>query len=226
MGLHLIPNNLNIDFVGIRRISYVLSIVLILAGAVSLAIKGGPRYGIDFAGGTVAQIKFQHSIQEDALKKALEEIGHPGLVVQSFGNDGGFTYLIRVSSTDAKSSEIRDDILAALDKNTPGNPLEIQRLESVGPKVGADLRSKAVEAMYFATLIIAIYISGRFEHRWVVAALMAASLAGGMYLPEVSTVRERVWLMLRLMMVESFSPLQLCRFSRMRSYTMMVSFSE
>ena len=188
MGLHLIPNNLNIDFVGIRRISYILSILLILAGAISLAVKGGPRYGIDFAGGTVAQIRFQHSIQEDTLKKALAEIGHPGLVVQSFGNDGGFTYLIRVSSTDAKSSEIRDDILAALDKNTPGNPLEIQRLESVGPKVGADLRSKAVEAMYFATLIIAIYISGRFEHRWVVAALMAASLAGGMYLLELAGV--------------------------------------
>ena len=185
MGLHLIPNNLNIDFVGLRKISYILSIVLILAGVVSLASNGGPRYGIDFAGGTIAQVRFQQPVTEDALKSALEETGHPGLVVQSFGNDRGLTYLIRVSSTDAKSSQIRDDILVALGKNLPDNPFELQRLESVGPKVGADLRSKAVEAMYFATLIIAIYISGRFEHRWVAAALMAASLAGGMYLLEL-----------------------------------------
>lgn len=185
MGLHLIPNNLSIDFVGMRRISYILSILLILAGAVSLGMRGGPRYGIDFAGGTIAQVKFEKAIEEDAIKAALEKIGHPGLVVQSFGNDGGHTYLIRVSSTDAKPSQIRDDILKALDENTPGNPLELQRLESVGPKVGADLRSKAVEAMYFATLLIAIYISGRFEHRWIVAVLMAAALAGGMYLLEL-----------------------------------------
>ena len=56
------------------------------------------------------------------------------------------------------------------------------RLESVGPKVGADLRSKAVEALYYAVLLIAIYISGRFEQRWFVAAAMAVGLAGSMYL--------------------------------------------
>ncbi len=75
MGLHLIPNTLNIDFVGIRRISYILSILLILAGVVSFAVKGGPRYGIDFAGGTIAQVKFAQPVQEQALKDALSASG-------------------------------------------------------------------------------------------------------------------------------------------------------
>ena len=68
----------------------------------------------------------------------------------------------------------------------PGIAYDIVRLESVGPKVGADLRSKAVEAMYFATLFIAIYISGRFEQRWFVAGLMAAALLAGMYLLDMA----------------------------------------
>ncbi len=185
MGLHLVPNNLNIDFVGIRKISYIISIVLILAGVASLAVKGGPRYGIDFAGGTVAQIKFQKPVADGVLKSTLDDLKLPGLVVQSYGDDGGLSYLVRVSSTDISGSVLREQLTSLLAAKLAGNPVDIQRLESVGPKVGADLRSKAVEAMYFATLLIAIYISGRFEHRWLIAALMAGGLAGGMYLLEM-----------------------------------------
>ncbi len=185
MGLHLVPNNLNIDFVGIRKVSYVVSVLLILAGLCSLALKGGPRYGIDFAGGTIAQIKFEKSIQEDTLKTALDDIKQPGLVVQRFGDDADNSFLVRVPSTDVSGTELREQLAAVLKQRFADNPMDLQRVESVGPKVGADLRSKALEAMYFATLLIAIYISGRFEHRWMIAALMAGGLAGGMYLLEM-----------------------------------------
>ncbi len=185
MGLHLVPNNLNIDFVGVRKIAYALSILLILAGVISLAVKGGPRYGIDFAGGTIAQVKFEKPIADEKLKDILDSLQLPGLVVQSYGDDGGHSYLVRVSNTDISGTVLRDKVTTVLAEKLSDNPVDIQRLESVGPKVGADLRSKAVEAMYFATLLIAIYISGRFEHRWVVAALMAGGLAGGMYLLEM-----------------------------------------
>ena len=57
----------------------------------------------------------------------------------------------------------------------------IQRLEMVGPKVGADLRTKALEAMFYAILLITIYISGRFEYRWWAAGFMAGGLALAMY---------------------------------------------
>ncbi len=181
MGFHLIPNDLSIDFVGIRRISYIVSVVLILAGVASMIVKGGPRYGIDFAGGAVVQIKLEKPVDDETIKKNLEGADLPGLVVQSFGDDNT-SYLIRVSSTESDTSEkIRNLVAGTLAEKLAGNKVEIQRLEMVGPKVGADLRAKAMEAMYFATLLIAIYVSGRFEQRWMAAVIMAAVLGGGMY---------------------------------------------
>ena len=182
MGLHLIPNDLSIDFVGMRKISYFLSLAVFAACVAALIIGGGPKYGIDFAGGTIAQVKFAKAANEESLKTVLDGLDQSGLVVQRFGDDGGHSFLIRVSSTDTGSSEFRESLTALLSEKMKDNPVEIQRLESVGPKVGADLRSQAMEALYFATLLIAIYISGRFEQRWFVAAAMAGGLAGGMYL--------------------------------------------
>ncbi len=182
MGLHLIPNNLNIDFTGRRKLFYTLSAVLLVVCIGALVIGGGPKYGIDFAGGTIAQVKFEKPVDAETLKAALDGLGQSGLVVQRFGDDGGLSYLIRVPDTQTSSPELRASISRTLGESLPDNSVDIQRLESVGPKVGADLRAKAVEALYFATLIIVIYISGRFEQRWFVAAAMAAGLAGAMYI--------------------------------------------
>ena len=181
MGLHLIPNDLNINFTGARKIFYALSASVLLVCLAFLIIDGGPKYGIDFAGGTVAQVKFEKPVTAENLKDALVGMNEPGLVVQGFEDDGQ-SFLIRVPDTTTSSTELRASILGLLGEKIAENPVDIQRLESVGPKVGADLRSKAVEALYFATLLIAIYISGRFEQRWFVAAAMAGGLAGSLYL--------------------------------------------
>ncbi|MDL2306492.1 protein translocase subunit SecF [Desulfovibrio sp. OttesenSCG-928-C06] len=180
MGLHLIPNNLNINFVGLRKVSYCISIVLILVGLASLAIKGGPSFGIDFAGGTVVQIKFDQQLSDAELKKALADSDLPGLVVQSFGETSQ-DYLLRLSSNEDVSAQmVRDTVNAAFAQNLPGQTYEIQRLEMVGPKMGADFRTKALEALYLATLLMSVYISGRFEHRWGTALIMAVVLGGSM----------------------------------------------
>lgn len=182
MGLHLVPNNLNINFIGMRKAAAIFSLALLAVGLGALVLGGGPKYGIDFAGGTIVQVKFDQPANVEHIKTALEELKQPGLVVQRFGADDGGSYLIRFSTTETSSTEFREGIIRVLSAEFPGNAVEIQRLEAVGPKVGADLRSKAVEALYFATLLIAIYISGRFEQRWFISALMAAGLAGSMYL--------------------------------------------
>lgn len=180
MGLHFIPYDLKIDFVGLRKIAYVVSILLILAGIASLIMKGGPRYGIDFAGGATIQVKFAQPISDEELKKSLGGSGLPDLVVQQFGNDNT-TYLLRISVGSETSSGLDQEVKEALDKQLGGASYEIQRMEMVGPKVGADLRGKAVEAIYFSILLIAIYISGRFEQRWLTAGLIACVLGGSMF---------------------------------------------
>ena len=180
MGLHLIRNDVNIDFIGFRKVSYIVSILLILLGLVSLAIKGGPRYGIDFAGGATVQIKFEQPVSDEELKKSLEDTELTGLVVQQFDTEGT-TYLLRISTVEESSSGISKAVSEALNTKLQGAGYEIQRLEMVGPKVGADLRTQAMEAMYFAILLIAIYVSGRFEHRWFTAGLIACVLGGSMF---------------------------------------------
>ncbi|MBI9078211.1 MAG: protein translocase subunit SecF [Pseudodesulfovibrio sp.] len=181
MGLQLIKPDTKIDFIGFRKIAFIISAVIIMAGLGSLVIKGGPKYGIDFAGGMIVQVKIDKDTNVDVVKDAMGGVNLPGLVVQTLGLEGDHEYLIRTSSSDISSQDVRTRVTDALTSNLDGAHFEIQRLEMVGPKVGADLRLKALEAMFYAVLLIAVYISGRFEQRWTAAAIMAAALASSIY---------------------------------------------
>lgn len=199
MGLSFVKYDTKIDFVGMRRIAYVLSVVVILIGFASIAMNGGLRYGIDFAGGAVVQVKFDKPVEDEAIKKSLASADLPGLSIQRFG-EGDEDYLIRISDTGSSADSIRQAVSAALQQNLKDVSFSVQRLEMVGPKVGADLRSKAVEALYYAVLLIAVYISGRFEQRWMASAVMAATLWGGMYLLSAIGLG-REWLVLVSLLV-------------------------
>ena len=176
MGLSIIKPDININFLGARRLFFIISLALVAVGLVSLIARGGPRYGIDFSGGIMAQLKFAQPMEADALRTALEKTGLADLTVQRMGVVGQNTeYMVRLSM-DISSTELRGRLNDGLNAALPGNAFEIQRIESVGAKVSADLKSQALEAMFYAVLLIAIYISGRFEHRWVTAAIMGAAL--------------------------------------------------
>jgi len=177
MSFHFIKPDTKVDFIGLRYYAFALSALMILVGMVSLGLKGGPRYGIDFAGGVIMQAKFDAATSLDKVKKALEDTNLPGLSLQQMGADKDKELLIRTSTTDDSSDATQKAVTAVLDKE--GAKYEFKRIEMVGPKVGEDLRGKALEAMYYAILLIAIYISGRFEQRWMAAALMAAGLFAG-----------------------------------------------
>jgi len=179
MSFHIIKPDTKINFIGLRYYAFALSALLILMGAVSLVMKGGPRYGIDFAGGVIIQAKFDAETKIDELKKSLEATNLPGLVVQQMGQVKDNDFLIRTSTMDGSSDAVKTTVVAALEKDLGGNKYTFKRIEMVGPKVGEDLRGKALEAMYFAILLVAIYISGRFEHRWMAAGIMAAGLFAG-----------------------------------------------
>lgn len=179
MFFELIPNDLKINFIGFRKKSCILSAMIILIGFMSLVYHGGLRYGIDFAGGATVQVKMSQPISDEELKKSLADAKLPGLAVQSFGTDGT-TYLLRISTVEETSTGINQQVQEALKNNLNGVGFEIQRLEMVGPKVGADLRAKALQAIYVAILITAVYISGRFEKRWFTAAGIAGVLAVSM----------------------------------------------
>lgn len=179
MSFSFIKHETNIDFIGFRYYAFAISALMIIIGGISLTMKGGPRYGIDFAGGVIIQAKFSAPAELDKVKKVLEATNLPGLVVQQMGQVKDNDFLVRTSTTDGSSEAVQKTVARALDEGFSGNKYEFKRIEMVGPKVGEDLRGKALEAMYFAILLIAIYISGRFEHRWMAAGLMAAGLFAG-----------------------------------------------
>ncbi len=179
MGLQIVRPDTQINFLKLRYGAFVFSALLILVSIVSLVFKGGPQYGIDFSGGMIIQIKFEQQTDLVQLRQSLEKTGLPGLVVQRFGMEGDNEYLIRTSALGLTSDAVRGDVQSILEQDFPGQMFEILRLEMVGPRIGAELRNQAMEALFYAILLVAIYISGRFEQRWLPAAIMAAGLTGG-----------------------------------------------
>jgi preprotein translocase subunit SecF len=100
--------------------------------------------------------------------------------VQRFGEKNENEFLIRTQGLTETSEGFTTHLQDKL-KSATGSEVEIRRVEMVGPQVGKDLREKALLAMFYALLFITIYISGRFEFKWMISGIMAAALAGALY---------------------------------------------
>lgn len=179
--MQIIKPDINLDFIGKSKIAFTVSLVMIIVSISSLLIHKGPRYGIDFAGGTLIQIKFLEPVNIKDIKSGLAAIDLENSSVQLFGDQQENEYLIRTDISAVTSQGFSLKVQEAL-KSAVGQDAEIRRVEMVGPQVGEDLREKALFAMFYALLFITIYISGRFELKWERSAVMAAALMGGVYL--------------------------------------------
>ncbi len=178
--MQFIKPNININFIGRRKVAFVFSIIMLTVSIGSLILHGGPKLGIDFQGGTLIQIKFVDPVGIDAIKSGLNQVGLGKSSVQQFGEQQDNEYLIRTESSAMTSEGFTSDVKQALDNET-GSAAEIRRVEMVGPQVGQDLREKALFAMFYALLFITIYISGRFELKWLLSGVVAVALIGAVY---------------------------------------------
>jgi preprotein translocase subunit SecF len=243
----------NFDFLGKKWPFITLSLILTVAGLVSLAVKGGPRYGIDFTGGALIDVNFIKRPPADAIRSAIRKRVSGGIEVQEISNSQ--EVLISTEGRDERALDVvRHDMIAALNEsfgeksdklginttgqaaladrlrdpiqragipmsedqlqalskaillyrddtqrsglvrnldelsNVPGvtppilavikqecvvDPFGIRRVEIVGPKIGADLRSQAIRVVLYALLAMLIYIAFRFEWIYGVAAVIA-----------------------------------------------------
>jgi preprotein translocase subunit SecF len=180
--MEFIRPNINIDFIGRRKMAHLISGTLILLTILLLIFRGGPNYGVDFAGGILIQTRFVHPITPDEIREALKSIAMEDSIIQEFGEKGELEYLIRVNKTDIELGGLSGKVKKSLDSMFGEENVEIRRVEMVGPKVGKDLREKALFAIFYALLFMVIYISGRFEYKWTMSIIMAASLALGVYI--------------------------------------------
>jgi SecD/SecF fusion protein len=155
----------NINFIGMRKLAYIISAVIIASGVVSFAMRGGKNFGIDFTGGALQQYKFKNPIDAEEIRTPLREIGHADAIIQQFS--GNREVIIRTMR------DISKELSATFKERFERGSYDLVRMERVGPAVGEDLRRKALLALFYAIIGICIYISFRFEFRFAIAAIIA-----------------------------------------------------
>jgi len=159
--MELIKPGTNYDFIGKRKFTIWVSTIAILLSLGSIFFHGGLRYGVDFAGGILMQIRSLKAVDISEVRNALEAAGSKDAMVQKFGGENEF--LIRVEKTSENLEGISKTIQTSLQEQFKDRPLEIRRVEVVGPKIGKDLKTKAIWAVGLAFLGILIYVAWRFK---------------------------------------------------------------
>jgi len=170
--MEIIRPHTKIDFVGKNRIAVFISLVVIAVGMLSLLLKGGPEYGVDFAGGTLVQVRFDEPTRAGDIKEALAALQLSNITIQQFG-DKQSEFLIRTPETGGKTTQLAKRFEQEFKAYYGDDKFEILRSEMVGPQVGKDLRQKGVMALVYAMVGTLIYIAWRFEFRFAVAAVIA-----------------------------------------------------
>jgi preprotein translocase subunit SecF len=161
MSLQLIRPDINLDFVGKRYFFIALSTAINIA-AIVLLFTRGLNYGVDFAGGSVAQVEFTARTNGDAIRNALAPLDLGEVTVQDFGK-AGQSFLARFQAVKNIGS-LGSKLGTALDKAYGPNVAKVVRVESVGAKVGSDLRRKGFAAVILATIFMGVYIAIQFRH--------------------------------------------------------------
>ncbi|MGE5304151.1 MAG: protein translocase subunit SecF [Alphaproteobacteria bacterium] len=170
--MELIKPGTNIPFTRYRKIAVSVSTAVNLGVLILLLVKG-PNLGVDFAGGTMVQLKFSQKVAIAQIRQAMDKIKLGNAVIQNFGESGANEFLVRLDKSAVGIGALGEQIKNALTDQFGEGKFEIRRIESVGPKVGEDLRFRGVMSVLAATVMMGIYIWFRFELRFGVGAVIA-----------------------------------------------------
>jgi len=162
-----------IDFLGYKRLAAIISGILILAGVASIVAHNGLKYGIDFRGGTNVQIQFSTPPNLDQLRYFFAQNGMKNVVLQTFGDltDHEILLGLPINSPLGTGENLTSELRKILEPQHP--KLEIRRIETIGPKVGDELKISAVKAILIALGLVLLYITIRFQWRQGVSAIVA-----------------------------------------------------
>ena len=163
----------SIDFMGWRRYSFALSAVLLLLGVFALfqIWRGAANLGIDFAGGTAVQLKFERPVSIEKAREALLKTGLAEVELQEFSADNKL--LVRVKAKTTIEEKVADKVLEAFKQSFSDNPFVVDATTEIGPTVGQKLQKDAFIAICISMIGIILYVAARFEFRFGVAAAIA-----------------------------------------------------
>lgn len=162
--------NTHYNFLGKRKIFYAVSITIIVIGFTVLFTTKSIPLGIDFSGGTELQIKFDNPVDISELRSAMDDAGLTGMEIKTMGTQRDVLFRTPMQEEDQMVS---DKIQAGIKDKIPNNNFQVQRIDKVGPKIGAELRRNALFAVLFSLIAILIYLSFRFQFVFAVGAVIA-----------------------------------------------------
>ena len=175
-----------IDFLGARRFGFVISGALLLAGMISLFLQNGPKLGIDFTGGTRVMVKFDKSVEISSVRDALAIVEIEGETFDfskaeiKLERDKELGDLVSVrlpklpETVDDADEAVISKLFDTFPENVPDDIIEFKlSTDTIGPKIGSELRGKAILAIISSILMILIYVSIRFQFKFAIGAIAA-----------------------------------------------------
>ncbi len=159
------------DFMGRRTFAYVVSGVLLSVAILAILLRG-LNFGVDFTGGYTIEVGYQSAPDLDVVRDTLAAAELPDAVVQTFGTSTDVLIRMAPGAEQSNDAKVSDDVLAAL-ATTSDEPIDMRRVEFVGPQVGEELRETGGLAVLFALGAIVVYIWFRFEKKFSVGSVAA-----------------------------------------------------
>ncbi len=160
------------DFIRFRLVALGISWTVIAIGIASFIFHGGPNWGVDFSGGVMVQLRFNSPQPIDAIRAALDSVQLGDSTIQDFGG-AGTEFLVRLPVEVSETAGLSATLTRGLEEKFGKDAFEVLRVELVGPRVGRELRQRALLAVVFSTLLMGAYIWLRFEFRFGVGAAIA-----------------------------------------------------
>ena len=172
------------DFIKYWKTAVFGTIAFIALGLVLLGVHAARHNGqalnksVEFTGGTSVQLKFAQNAPADVVRSAVDQAGFSGSEVTSFGDASTSLVKAQPKEGDAAAQDaaaVGQRIAQVLNQRLPNNPVRVDKSESVGPRVGAELQTKAITAILISFIVTLIYLAIRFEWRFGVAAVVATA---------------------------------------------------
>ena len=159
--------NTKFKFMKYRKIAGIISITLFIISVASLFFRG-LSLGLDFSGGTLIEVSYESPISLEQVRSSLESNGYADSQVVNFGTN--LDVLIKVADQSGNSS-VGEDIFNIL--SNQAIPIELKRVEFVGPQVGDELRDQGGLGMLIALFMILVYVAFRFQYKFALGAVTA-----------------------------------------------------